>query len=253
MIPEIALGSIRIPSYFLVISLSLSFLVVYLSMRVDQFSKDRKIAFDIALLMMVAGFFGGRLMHIFYEEPDYYANSPIEALYFWNGGFVFLGGMISCLIFGWLFCLAKKINFKEWADFFTPIFSLSHALGRIGCVLAGCCFGIRCSLPWAMDGRHPTALYLVLGELIIFGYLIFAEKRNPPRGSLFVRWILLHSILRFIVEYYRGDDRGEFLALPLLGNISISQMICLVFIVTSLGYFIVTSESLKKLYNRQLS
>ncbi|MBC7419589.1 MAG: prolipoprotein diacylglyceryl transferase [Bdellovibrio sp.] len=251
--PEIILGTLRIPTFFLVISLSLSFLLVYLSKRVDQFGKERKFTFDLAILIMVAAFLGGRLMHVFYEEWDYYFKAPIQILYFWNGGFVFFGGMIASWLAAWSFCRLRKKSFTEWADFFTPLLSLSHALGRLGCFFAGCCYGSTCFLPWAVETRHPTALYMVLGELIIFVYLLFAEKRVRPKGQLFMMWVFLHSCLRFYVEFFRADFRGDFYNLPLLGRLSISQLICLGFVLISAAYIILSSESLKKLYNRRPS
>lgn len=236
MIPFIQLGPVQIPTYFLVISLSMSFLLLLLSTRVEKFSKDRKLAFDIALLLMLSGLVGGRLMHVFYEEWDYYKLHPEQVFYFWNGGFVFLGGLIMCLISGYLFSRIRKISFSEWADFFTPLFSLAHALGRIGCFLSGCCYGSQCVLPWAYAGRHPTALYLAIGEFLIFGLLLFIEKKGISKftGGLFIKWLLLHSLLRFNVEYFRDDFRGVFLHIPLFGSLSISQLISLVIVISCL-------------------
>ncbi len=268
MMPEIVLGSIRISTFFLVVSLSLSFLLVYLSKRVDQFSKDRKFAFDTAILLMVSGFLGGRLMHVFYEEWDYYLKDPVQIFSIWNGGFVFFGGLIASWPTAIIFCRIKKKNFFEWADFFTPIISLSYALGRIGCLFAGCCYGSTCFLPWALDGRHPTVPYMILGEVLIFSYLIFIERRSrikalvaiseklpnkTVKGQLFMTWVFLHSSVRFYVEYFRADFRGSFYNLPLAGHVSISQVICLSLISLSVGYFILSSERLRKLYNRPQS
>lgn len=239
MIPYVHIGTFQIPTYFLIISFSLSFLLVLLSYRVDKFSKDRKLAFDLALLLMASGFLGGRLMHVFYEEWDYYVKHPEQILYFWNGGFVFLGGLILCLIAGYVFAKIKNISFLEWADFFTPIFSLSHAFGRIGCFLAGCCFGSQCVLPWAYAGRHPTALYMAGGEFLIFSVLLFVEKKClfHAKGSLFVSWLLLHSMMRFFVEFYRDDFRGVFLHVPLLGSLSVSQVISVIIIIGCAAFF----------------
>ncbi|MEQ1721922.1 MAG: prolipoprotein diacylglyceryl transferase [Pseudobdellovibrio sp.] len=239
MIPNLYIGAFQIPTFFLVISLSLTALLFLLSYRVEHFSANRKLAYDIALLMMVSGFIGGRLLHVFYEEWDYYAKDPIQMLYFWNGGFVFLGGLITCLITGFIYARYKKISFGEWADFFTPLFSLAHALGRLGCVLAGCCFGSVCFLPWALDGRHPTALYLAVGEFFIFLMMLTFESKKvyKVKGFLFAKWLLLHSLLRFNVEYFRDDFRGLFFNVPLLGSLSISQLISLVIILVCIGYF----------------
>lgn len=246
MYPIIDFGTLHIPTFFLVISLSLSGLLVALSKRVDLFLKDRKAAYDIAIIIMLSGFLGGRIMHIVFEEWEYYAMQPSRMIEFWNGGFVYFGGLISSFLACIAYCKIKKLKFLDWADFFTPLLSLSHAFGRIGCLLSGCCFGVACDLPWALDGRHPTVLYLFFGEIAILFVLLGYEqaKHKMPSGHLFAKWILLHSVLRLNVEYFRNDYRGDFYNIPPFGQISISQIISLIFIVISTSFFV--SESRKR-------
>lgn len=250
MIPILDLGFAQIPTYFFVISASISFLLFFLSARVDKFHFDRKITFNIAIILMISGFIGGRLMHVVFEELDYYTNDPKQVFFFWNGGFVYFGGLILSSICVSLYCKFKKMSFLMWGDFFAPLLSLSHAFGRIGCVLSGCCFGAYCQLPWALDGRHPTAAYLVFGELIIFAIIMYLEKLELAKkgvkhhGTLFFKWIFLSSLLRYCVEFYRDDFRGRFFHLPVLGTLSVSQLICLGLMFVSLGFFL--SQYLKK-------
>lgn len=244
MMPYLTLGSISIPTFFIVISLSLSFLVIYLAQRLEDYNGNRKTAYDIALILMIASLIGGRLMHVFYEEWPYYQKYPMQIFYFWQGGYVFFGGLILAILSGFVFCKIKKIDFLQNADFFAPLVSLAHAFGRLGCFFAGCCFGAKCDLSWAIDGRHPTTLYLSVGELFIFGYLILLEKKTrqsshpDPTGSIFMKWILLHSLLRYFIEYFRDDFRGGFYEWPLIGRLSISQVICLALILVCFIFFI---------------
>ncbi|MGZ3690813.1 MAG: prolipoprotein diacylglyceryl transferase family protein, partial [Pseudobdellovibrio sp.] len=98
MMPIVDFGSIHIPTFFLVISISLSCLLVILSNRVDLFHKNRKIAFDLAIIIMVSGFVGGRLLHVFFEEWDYYSQDLMRIFEFWRGGFVYFGGMFTAFI-----------------------------------------------------------------------------------------------------------------------------------------------------------
>lgn len=245
MIPILDIGPFHISSYFLVISLSLSILLVYLSKRVESFKKNRKLAFDVALILMGSGFVGGRLLHVFYEEWPYYSAHPEQVLYFWNGGFVFVGGLLLSLLTCYVFLRIKKEKFAEWADFFTPLLSLSHAFGRIGCLLSGCCFGAYCEVPWALEGRHPTALYLIFGESFIFLLMLMFEQQQVYKrpGFLFAKWLLFHSFLRFNVEYFRDDFRGVFMQVPVFGTLSISQVISLGIVAATLVFFISKRES----------
>ncbi len=258
MIPYLNLGFAQIPTYFLVISLSVSGLLMLLSSRVDAQNFDRKLAYNIALILMISGFLGGRLFHIFYEEFAYYKADPVLALYFWNGGFVYLGGLLLAWPVTWIYCRLIKISFLKWGDFFAPLLSLAHALGRVGCILSGCCFGQYCELPWGIAGRHPTAIYLTAGEFVIFLILIVLEKRqmnsvaklneagetnalvvaeNQNPGQIFFKWIFLHSLLRYTVEFYRDDFRGSFFRFGFLGSLSVSQVICFGLMVLSAVFF----------------
>lgn len=240
MIPFIPFGALQIPTFFLVISVGLTILLFFLSYRVDVMRRDRTVAFNIALLMMFSAFLGGRILHVLYEEPAFYLQNPVFILHFWNGGFVFFGGLLLCLITGYIYARRTRISFSQWADFFTPIFSLGHAFGRVGCFLAGCCYGSYCQLPWAIRDRHPTTLYMIGAELLILAVLLLLEKRHffKYTGSLFVSWLILHSFVRFWVEYYRDDFRGFFIRVPLLGNLSISQVISLLIIFAGILFFV---------------
>lgn len=228
MLPQIKFLGLQLPTFFLVISLSLTLLLFWLSERLDSEKGkafDRKTAFDLSLVIMISGFLGGRLFHVFYEHWDFYANHPLEIFKFWNGGFVYFGGFIAALICSFIFLKQQKQDLYIWADFMTPLLSASYALGRIGCFFEGCCYGLYCELPWSVAGRHPTQIYMSLGEFFILGFLLLIEKKVkfPFNGYLFTKWIMLHSIFRFIFEFYRDDDRGQ----SVLG-LSISQLICLV-------------------------
>lgn len=248
MMPYLTIGSMNIPTFFIVISLSLSFLVIYLAQRLEKYDEDRRPAYDIAIILMVSGFLGGRLMHVFYEEWPYYQKYPIQILYFWQGGYVFFGGFFFATLNSFIYCKYKKIDFLKFGDFFAPLLSLAHAFGRWGCFFAGCCFGAKCDIPWSIEGRYPTALYLSIGELLIFTYLIFFEKkmrsmnRTDLAGSVLVKWFLLHSLLRYFVEYFRDDFRGAFYSFPLVGQLSISQIICLIIVVFCFLFFISKSR-----------
>lgn len=272
MLPEISFGSITIPTFFIVISFSLSLLTLYLSRRVDLFSKNRQQAFDLALILMTAGFVGGRLFHIFYEEWPFYKKYPWQMFYFWQGGFVFFGGFITAVAVTWIYCRWRKISFLNWADFFAPLLSLGHAFGRIGCFLSGCCYGQYCDLPFSINGRHPTTLYLFIGEVFIYFYLLFYErkiirlqdkensnlselkeinKESFYTGAVFMKWLLLHSLLRFYTEYFRDDFRGIFINVGPLGHWSVSQLICFILILTALLYFISKSAVCLRFCSRQ--
>ena len=157
----------------------------------------------------------------------------LYADYFWlGGGFVFYGGLIFGLIFYIIYSLwFKKFNFQK-SYLLIPGLAFGHAIGRIGCFLTGCCYGAQCDLPWAvkMDGefRHPVQIYESLA-LICLGFLTLKWiNRSKTNIYIITNYLLVYSLVRFIIEYFRGDEvRGIFwLSLSTSQLISIGLFFC---------------------------
>ncbi len=153
---------------------------------------------------------------------------------FWlGGGFVFYGGFLFSLIFVLLYCLVfKKFKLSDLA-YLSPGLAFGHALGRIGCLLAGCCFGTTCSLPWAIhlhdEWRHPVQAYEALGLVFIGFFILKLIRKNTPGVQVVLSYIGSYSLLRFSLEFIRGDKiRGVYYGL------STSQWVSLVLIMTLL-------------------
>jgi phosphatidylglycerol:prolipoprotein diacylglycerol transferase len=238
--PILDFGFIQIPTFYLVISLSVTFILLLINSELNQKPKiDRKMTFDITLIAMIVGFLGARLTHVFYEEWPFYYEFPLEIFKFWKGGFVFYGGFIAAFAAVYVYLKAKKQNIYFWADFFAPYIGLSYALGRIGCFFEGCCYGTHCDLPWAVAGRHPTQLYMSLAEVLLLAALVFWRKKKIDLlkpGLVFLTWLCGHALNRFIIEFFREDDRGA-----LIADLSISQWI-------SVGLFIIAFNYIVRLY-----
>jgi phosphatidylglycerol:prolipoprotein diacylglycerol transferase len=106
------------------------------------------------------------------------------------------------------------------ADILAPCLAIGQAVGRWGCFFAGCCYGAPTDAPWAITftdpkslaplevALHPTQVYLSINALAIFGILTWLHKRKTFNGQVFWVYGILYSIGRFIIEFYRGDDRG---------------------------------------------
>jgi phosphatidylglycerol:prolipoprotein diacylglycerol transferase len=123
---------------------------------------------------------------------------------------------------------------------FAPGIALGHAIGRFGCLFAGCCYGRETSVPWAITFKdpfaaanvgtplnrplHPTQLYEAGAELLILSVLLLTERKGRPfAGRTFWLYMLLYAVSRFIIEFYRGDPRGT-----VFGVLSTSQFISVV-------------------------
>jgi len=222
-----------IPTYFIYLSLLFSVLVLIL----PKWAKKNKASFpdaiNLAMIIMVSGFIGARLFHVFYENFEIYQKEPIKILEFWYGGFVFYGGAITAFICSVIYIKKKNLNFNQWADFWAPLVALGYGLGRVACLLSGCCYGRACDLPWAISGRHPTQLYASIWELSVFAFLLIIQPKLKKQGSLFFIWLSLHTLGRLVMEYFRDDFRGE-----LYLSMSISTWISLILFSISLAVLI---------------
>lgn len=211
MYPEIILNSsLSIPTYFLINIIIALVTLQWLLKRTKKFNLPTTFALEVYIVVTIFGFIGARIFHVLYEQPFYYQIHPIEVFYIWQGGFVFYGGALLGFTAGWTYVYLKNKNeLFRYMDLFTPLASLSYAVGRIGCFLSGCCYGKACDLPWAYNDLHPTQVYSSFIESIILIIILKAEnKKLLPSGGVFFLWVLLHAIGHLFVEQFRGDDRG---------------------------------------------
>lgn len=155
-----------------------------------------------------------------------------QSLNFWTGGgFVFYGGLIGGLLYIGIFKLIDK-SFGM-ADLWpmVPAITLGHGIGRVGCFLAGCCFGKPTDWWWGIflhnHYRHPTQLIEAIGLCVLGIYLL---KSKGPRLFLIPFYFIAYGILRFAVELLRGDDvRGS------LGLVTPSMLISLILVISGAG------------------
>lgn len=186
---------------------------------------DRVIA-QLFVVCYVAGYFGARIFSIFIDEPDLttWAERLLALGRF--GPMTFYGGFLGALIFGTIFIMVKKAPILNLLDVSLPAGMIGLGFGRIGCFLNGDDYGIpvddlgQLNPPWwgvtfpnLEDGivRYPVQLYETLGAfaLALLVMLLFAPlRRRFGSGSIGLWTIVGYGVLRFFLEYYRGDDRG---------------------------------------------
>jgi phosphatidylglycerol:prolipoprotein diacylglycerol transferase len=212
----------------------------------------------LAFIALFLGIIGARLLFvIMYNE--YFIWEPLGWIAFWRGGLVFQGGLPLAIICVWYGFRIRGISFWFGADTVIPYLPLAQGFGRIGCFLNGCCYGIQTSLPWGVRFPrvpwdfahracgspayldhcslnptlcntshwsypvHPTQLYCAAGLFFLCGILVILRKRWLPFvGFTLPLYLILYSLGRFIVEFFRGDHN------PLIGALSVQQELCLV-------------------------
>ena len=199
---------------------------------------------NIPIFAAIGAFLGAHLVY-FITRLDFFVKAmqnPDITFSSWNsfwavlgevfGGMVFYGGLLGAIFAAFIYCRVAKADFSLYADIIAPAIPLFHAFGRVGCVFAGCCYGIESS--WGLTYTHTengiehtvTRLPLPLIEagcnLVIMAVLFILSKKHLKKGSLLGIYFVLYSIVRFTDEFFRGDEiRGALLGLSTSQWISI--------------------------------
>ncbi|MGE5385437.1 MAG: prolipoprotein diacylglyceryl transferase [Betaproteobacteria bacterium] len=164
---------------------------------------------------------GGRLGQVFFYEPGYFLQHPLEIFAVWQGGMSFHGGFLGVLLAATLWTRKHGKPWLDTTDFIAPLVPLGLMAGRIGNFINGELWGRPAdpSLPWAMifpqagDAipRHPSQLYHAgLEGLALFVILWLYSSRSRPRGAISGVFLIGYGIFRSLVEYFREPDTGIF-------------------------------------------
>lgn len=201
---------------------------------------------DIAFWSLLVGMIGCRILYIF-TRWSYYASHPIETLYVWEGGLVFFGGPLLCIPF--FFWYTNRYQMPRWKvlDIAAQAVPLAHAFGRLGCLSAGCCHGKPTGGSWGIKlytelvepslrgvYLHPVQIYESVSLMILFFALRRLRFHKKFDGEIFCVYLIIYSIIRSIVEVFRGDSIRGFVVEDI---ISTSQFISIVVIVSTLIFY----------------
>jgi len=222
MYPEIfSVGPFTLHSYGLLIALGVLcslFLMNRQARKFQDLPADK--IWDLVFVTVFAGFIGARLFYVIQEWPWYWEH-PLEIIQIWKGGLVYYGGMTASFAAFFLYVRWLGLSFLSSADFILPYIALTHAFGRVGCFLNGCCFG---------KGNHPVQLYEAFFNLALFTFLSRRHRRRRFAGEITSLYLILYPAGRYGIEYFRGDQP------PWLFSLTLHQVLSLIFIL--LGIFL---------------
>ncbi len=206
-------------------------------MRAAKRGLDANRVLDLGIYIIISALIGAKLLLLITDFRAYMAN-PRELLTIVRSGGVFYGGLILAVAVALIYI--RRIGLPLWTtcDVFAPGIALGHVVGRFGCLFAGCCYGKPTTMPWGITFTdrfalenvgtplnvplHPTQIYEAGAEFLILMILLFTERKGKPfAGRTFWIYMLLYAISRFIIEFFRGDERGN------VGMFSTSQFISL--------------------------
>lgn len=179
---------------------------------------DPELIYDFLLYVMIAAIAGARLYYVLVSDPVYFFRHPLDIPAIWRGGLALHGGLIGGLLAGVWFCRKRRLAFWGFADLLTPSIMLGQAVGRGACTLNGCSYGKPTTLPWAIAFTdpaaqaphniplHPTQVYEMAADFLIFLFLWNLRRKMRFEGQLFLIYLVIYSVARFILEFFRGDS-----------------------------------------------
>ncbi len=242
----IDLGFFKLPTYGVLLAIGLGLALWTARLRAFAVDLPGDRVFDLGLWVIIWGLVGGKVLLVV-TEPSY-LTSLDGAVSLLRAGGVFYGGLLGALAAAVTLFRRYHLPFFPVVDVLAPSVALGHAIGRLGCFAAGCCYGASCSLPWAVTYEnpvaheisgtplgvplHPSQLYEAAFNLANFAFLVALFRHRPRPGTVFAAYLMSYGTGRFLLEMLRGDpDRGFVLS----GLLSTSQAIALVMIVLGLG------------------
>ncbi len=211
MLPVIlTLGSIKIYSYplFLGFAWGVAYhLARYFS--VTGFQNDK--GFNLFFWgNFIASWAGAKIVFLIVSDVSNYKQYLVSSSFWLGGGFVFYGGLIFSLFYSLFLCLVIKKYDLDRAVSALLALPFAHAIGRCGCFLAGCCYGVETdgfiSVYMHNNYRHPVQLYEALLLLGLGVLLVYLFKRKKDSVTLIITYLGIYSIIRFFMEFLRGDE-----------------------------------------------
>src|SRR6266540_4415043 len=248
------IGPITVYTYGLLLALAYLGGLQLALVRARQRGLDPTRIMDLGIWIIVSALVGAKAM-LLLVEWDHFSKNPSELLSLAQSGGVFYGGLILAVAVALWYLWRHKMPMWTVCDVFAPGIALGHVVGRLGCLMAGCCYGRPTDLPWGITftdhfananvgtplgmALHPTQLYEAGAELLVLIFLLTTEKRGRPfAGRTFWSYMFLYGVSRFIIEIYRGDPRGFVLG----GALSTSQFISVLLVPLSLIMLVILSR-----------
>jgi phosphatidylglycerol:prolipoprotein diacylglycerol transferase len=230
------IGSLPIRSYEVMVAIGFLIALYIAVRRAKKKNIPFKFMLDLGLYVLISGFVGARIFYILQHIRSYDSLADIFSR-IWEGGLTYYGGFVLASLVGFIYIRSRRLPIAGVMDIIAPSLALGEGISRIGCFLAGCCFGKPTDLPIGItfpensltgiitDSQkvHPTQLYSSIILFCIFIVLITFQKYTKFSGQLFLSYVIMYSIYRFSIDFLRYYTPEEH-----LGIFSYSQVTSLV-------------------------
>lgn len=224
--------------------------IIYVTRESRRLGENPAKALDLLFWVIVAAIIGSRVYYVLTTEFNEFLSDPLSIFKIWRGGLVFQGGVIGAFVVGPIWMIRHKMPVWKTLDIFAPAIPLGHFFGRLGCFMSGCCHGREApagswySIIFPNDPHsfapggvplYPTQPMEAFGELVIFAFLFYFRKHKRFDGQLLAIYMICYSILRFVVEYYRGIDTKSLV----FDSFSAAQLVSVIMFVIGFAIWLV--------------
>jgi phosphatidylglycerol:prolipoprotein diacylglycerol transferase len=233
-----------------------------------QIKKGAQITLDTVLTMALVGIPSGiifaRLLHVIddivisYLHPELAASGQVinylqhPGLIIGGDGLTIYGAVLGAALGVWIYCKVTKTKMGYIVDLLAPGIIIAQAIGRLGCLMNGCCYGTPTTLPWGLvytdpqsfgfNGgfpTHPTVVYEIIYCVIVFAVLMILRKRLKPDGSLFALYLALYAVWRLGIDFLRGGN-------PFFFSLHEAQFISIIVLLITVPWMIRNTRWVKK-------
>ena len=234
------IGPFTIYSYGVALATAFLVCISLIQRESKKYNLNTETISNFCFWLLVSGIVGARILYCLLN-PRLFIKKPLEILMLHHGGLVWYGGLIVAILVGSIYLRKRKLPVLKVMDFIIPYIALGHAIGRVGCFLNGCCFG-RSSENWGIyfpvhQARLiPSQLYSSFFLVVIFFILRYLRGRPHKEGEVFVFYIFFYSLMRFFIEFIRGDSQN------FIGGFTVFQLISSFLFLSSIyGIFYIRS------------
>jgi len=235
------LGSIEVRWYGIMIVLAVIAVLIIAAREAKRVGLRQDHIYNIGLWAIIGGLILSRLLHVI-DQWGYYMAHPDQIIGF--AGLTVYGAVLGALIAALVYCHLKKITFWQVGDILAPGAILGQAIGRIGCLINGCCYGLPSALPWSViysnpasycplnEPFQPTQIYHMVWDLVGFGIIWSLRTKVKPTGSLFLLYLAIYAAGDLSIRFVRSGE-------PFLFGMQQAQLIGVLMLLITVPWLIV--------------
>jgi len=217
------LGFVKIHSYGFCLALAFLLGILLARRRAERRGIPAERIDDVSLVIIVTSIVGARALYVL-THLDQFQGRFLDVFRTWEGGLTMYGGAVPAVVLALWFLRRSGVDAWKALDAMAPSTALGLAITRIGCFLSGCCFGAPTDLPWGCTfppdshagvlhpgvALHPAQLYASAAGFAIFGILMALDRRPLARGTLFLTFLGLYAVARFLLDMVRAYEPGAY-------------------------------------------